>query len=126
MPGPKWLTRFNKRVTNHVLGPPATLAPGMGVVFHLGRKTGQVYRAPVLVFRDGDDYVMALTYSSNVDWAKNVIAAGGCGFLTKGRMLTLVEPRLEIDREKRWAPAIVRMLLDAIDVHEVLRLRVGG
>lgn len=125
MPGPKWLARFNKRVTNRILGPPSTLLPGMGVVFHLGRKSGQVYRAPVLVFRDGDEYVIALTYTSDTDWVKNVLAAGGCGFLTKGRMLTLVEPRLEVDLTKRWAPGVVRKGLDLIDAHEILRFREG-
>lgn len=125
MPGPKWLARFNKRVTNRILGPPSTLLPGMGVVFHLGRKSGQVYRAPVLVFREGDEYVIALTYTSDTDWVKNVLAAGGWGFLTKGRMLTLVEPRLEVDLTKRWAPGVVRKGLDLIDAHEILRFRQG-
>lgn len=123
MPGPKWLARFNKHVTNRVLRPPATLVPGMGVVFHPGRVSGRMYRTPVLVFRDGRDYVLSLTYTSDTDWVKNVLAAGGCGLLTKGRMVTLTDPRLEVDRVKTWAPAVVRTALDRIDAHEVLRLR---
>lgn len=123
MPGPKWLARLNKRVTNRILGPPSTLLPGLGVVFHLGRKSGKVYRAPVLVFRDGEDYVFSLTYTSDTDWVKNVLAAGGCGFLSTGRMRTLVDPRLEVDVEKAWAPLPIRKALDGIDAHEVLRLR---
>lgn len=122
MPGPMWLARFNKHVTNRVLGPPATLLPGMGVVFHAGRETGRVFRAPVMVFRDGEDYVIALTYGSGTDWVKNVLAAGGCGFLTRGRMLTLTSPRVETDMDKRWAPGVVRKGLELIDAHEVLRL----
>lgn len=123
MPGPKWLARFNKRVTNRVLGPPSALIPGMGVVLHRGRTTGRLYRAPVMVFRDGEERVIALTYTSDADWVKNVLAAGGCELATRGRRVTLVDPRLESDREKRWAPAVVRTALDSIGVHEVLRLR---
>ena len=123
MPGPMWLARFNKHVTNRVLGPPSTLIPGMGVVFHVGRTSCRIYRAPVMVFRDGDDYVISLTYTSDTDWVKNVLAAGGCGFLTRGRMLTLTSPRVEIDREKRWAPKPVRAALERLDAHEVMRLR---
>lgn len=126
MPGPKWLARFNKRVTNRVLGPPSTILPGMGVVFHVGRTSGLVYRAPVLVFRDGDDYIISLTYTSDTDWVKNVLAAGGCGFLTLGRMRTLAHPRVEVDMAKAWAPWPVRVALDRIDAHEIIRLREAG
>jgi deazaflavin-dependent oxidoreductase (nitroreductase family) len=126
MPAPKSLARFNKRVTNRVLGPPSTLLPGMGAVFHVGRTSGRVYRAPVLVFRDGEDYVIALTYSSDTDWVKNVLAAGGCGFLTRARMRTLADPNVEIDHEKTWAPWLVRKALDRIDAHEIIRLRETG
>ncbi len=123
MPGSKGLARFNKRVTNRIAWPLVALLPGMGVIFHLGRNTGQVYRTPVLVFRDGEDYVVALTYTSDTDWVRNVLAAGGCGFLTRGRKITLIKPRVSVDHDKRWAPWFIRAALDRIDAHEIMRLR---
>ena len=62
MPLPRWLARFNLRVTNRILGPLAEHGPGMGIVIHRGRKTKRHYRTPVMVFRRGEGFVIALTY----------------------------------------------------------------
>jgi len=61
MPAPRWLARFNLHVTNRILGPLALYMPGMGVIVHVGRKTRRVHRTPVLIFRQGQHFVIALT-----------------------------------------------------------------
>ncbi len=70
MPAPRWLARFNLYVTNRILGPLASRLPGMGVVLHVGRKTGRLYRTPVLIFRRGDRLIIALTYGRQSQWSK--------------------------------------------------------
>ena len=75
---------FTVRVVNPLSRMVAGHLPLFGIVRHRGRRSGQLYRAPVNVFRD-DDYVVALTYSSNVHWVQNVLAAGGCELETRGR-----------------------------------------
>ena len=54
MPLPRWLARFNRRVTNRLFGPVAPRLPGFGVVVHTGRKTHRPYRTPMNVFRCAD------------------------------------------------------------------------
>src|SRR4051812_49595068 len=75
MPLPKRLARFNLHVTNRVLGPFARRLPGFAVVAHVGRRSGRVRHTPVNLFRDGDRYVIALTYGADSQWVRNVLAA---------------------------------------------------
>jgi deazaflavin-dependent oxidoreductase (nitroreductase family) len=81
--------------------------PGFGVLTHQGRKSGQTYSTPVNVFRRGDAYFFFLTYGSDAQWVKNVLAAGSCSVETRGRVLELVEPELVDDPELRPAPPVV-------------------
>jgi hypothetical protein len=71
MPAPRWLARFNLHMTNRLLGPLARHLPGMGVVLHIGRKTRRQYRTPVLVFRRGNQLIIALTYGRESQSVRN-------------------------------------------------------
>jgi len=120
MPLPKWLARFNLHATNRVLGPPARYAPGMGVIVHIGRKTRRQYRTPVVVFRRGDHFVIALTYGRDSHWVQNVLAQGGCDLETMGRTLQLTRPNVLHDEERRNVPAVVGIILGLINVSDFL------
>ena len=78
---------------------------------------------PVNVFRHGNEYVFALTYGSDVDWVKNVLAAGGCDISTRGRDFRLVEPVLIVDPKRRLMPFPVRIFLGLDAVNDLLRMR---
>jgi deazaflavin-dependent oxidoreductase (nitroreductase family) len=122
MPAPRWLARFNLRVTNRVLGPPARYMPGFGVVIHTGRRTRQRYRTPVMVFPHGNRYVIALTYGRDSQWVRNVLAQGGCKLETRGRILDLSAPRLFHDESRRDVPAFTHPMLRLLDVSDFLEL----
>ena len=123
MPLPRTVARMNRYIANPVLGRLAPVLPMFGIVRHIGRKSGKQYRVPVNIFTDGDDVVIALTYTSNSDWVKNVLAAGGCELESRGKVTRLVDPVLEVDHKKPWAPWVVRTVLGRLGVNEVLRLR---
>src|SRR5712692_5869519 len=91
MPLPRWVARFNKRLTNRIIGPLAPYLPGFGVVVHLGRLTHRQYRTPVNVFRRPGGFVIALTYGPNADWVRNVLANGGCELEYRGRRVRLIQ-----------------------------------
>ena len=114
---------FTVAVVNPVSRLVAGHLPLFGIVRHKGRRSGRQYRAPVNVFRDGDDYLVALTYSSQVDWVQNVLAAGGCELETGGRVVRLTDPELFVDRERRLMPFPVRLFLGLVNVTEFMRLR---
>ena len=116
------IARFNRRVTNRITRPVADRLPGFAIVIHRGRKSGRTYRTPVNAFRDGNDYIIALTYGPETDWVRNVRAAGGCEIVTRGRRVRLINPRLVTDPSRRWAPPPVRLVLGLIDAPQYLRL----
>ncbi|HXR68304.1 MAG TPA: nitroreductase family deazaflavin-dependent oxidoreductase [Dermatophilaceae bacterium] len=124
MPIPDRMRQVNKVALNKVTGPLAQWLPGLGVVVHRGRKTGRPYRTPVNVFpRPAGRYVLALTYGSDTDWVKNVMAAGGCELLTRGKHIELTAPRLFHDEDRSETPVVGRTLLGLLHVYDFLELR---
>ena len=75
------------------------------------------------VFRDGESYVFALTYGSDVQWVKNVIAAGEADLQIRNRTIHVVDPELFVDPSRRLMPFIVRVVLGFARVSEFLRMR---
>src|SRR5262245_40982263 len=111
MPLPRSVARFNRRVTNRVLGPLAPHLPNFAVVVHRGRRSGRLHRTPVNCFPRPGGCVVALTYGPTSDWVRNVLANGGCVLETGGRALAMTRPRVVHDEQRqRWA-APVRVIL---------------
>lgn len=97
--------------------------PGFGTIVVAGRSSGRLHRTPVNVFREGDDWIVALTYGSQVQWVRNVMGTGGCALETRGRTLELTDPELVLDPTRRLVPRPVRVMLGFMRVSEFLRLR---
>jgi deazaflavin-dependent oxidoreductase (nitroreductase family) len=115
MPFPRALARFNRRVVNRVTGRFAGRLPWFAIVIHRGRVTGRTYRTPVNAFRSpGNGYVIGLSYGPRTDWARNVLAEGGCAIETCGRRLDLVNPRVVRDPQRRLVPAPARLTMRLI------------
>src|SRR5919112_447538 len=100
-----WTPRLFNPLSRHVVG----RLPGFGLLIYRGRTTGRTYRTPMNVFRDGEGYVFALTYGAEVQWVKNILAAGTCTLRTRGRDVRLVEPVLFRDPARRRVPFPVRL-----------------
>jgi deazaflavin-dependent oxidoreductase (nitroreductase family) len=119
----RFLRPFTTRVFNPIFRPLAGWLPGFGILTYTGRKTGRRYRTPINVFRRGDEYIFALTYGSDVQWVKNVVAAGGCQIRVRGRDIRLVDPEVFVDPSRRLMPLPVRLILRLDRVTEFLRMR---
>ena len=113
--------------TTHVFNPISRLfvrwLPGFAILRYRGRRSGKQYRTPMNVFRRGDDWVFALTYGSDVQWVKNVLAAGEANLEIRRRTIRLVEPELIVDPQRRLMPQPVRFVLGLMRVSEFLRMR---
>ena len=95
---------FVHRYINPITRPVAKRLPTFAILTHRGRKSGRIYRTPINVFQRGNDYYFFfLTYGSDVQWVKNVLATGSCSIETRGRVVELVEPELVTDPELRPA-----------------------
>ena len=91
---PQWLARFNRYVTNPVQRMWAGWAPTMGILEHVGRRSGRQYRTPLTVFSTGDGVAILLTYGPDRDWLKNITATGGGRLKRSGRTFVVGDPRV--------------------------------
>ena len=117
------MARFNRAVTNRVTRPLARRLPGFGVVEHRGRRSGRLYETPVNLFRVADGYVIALTYGTEAEWVRNVLAALGCQLVTRGRRQRLAASAIVHDKSRQLVPPPVRPILRLLRVDDFLRLK---
>ena len=110
MPIPRGVARFNRRVVNRITRPIVGWLPGFALLCHTGRRSGRTYRTPIMAFRGGDGYRIALTYGVETDWVRNVLA----------------QPRIVNDPGRRWAPPVVRQVLGVIGATAYMQLTVVG
>ena len=95
----------------------------MAIVVHRGRSSGREYRTPLFAFPTDEGLAIALTYGHDVDWLKNVQAAGTCTLIRKGQRIELANPRVV-----GWAsgskhmPIPVRVSLLGLQVRDFLLL----
>jgi deazaflavin-dependent oxidoreductase (nitroreductase family) len=95
------------------------------ILSHTGRKSGKVYRIPIIAEPFQDGFVIALTYGQKVDWLANVKAKGGCGLRWKNHDYELVNPGL-IDTELGLSafPKLLRPLLRKSGTSDYVKLEV--
>jgi deazaflavin-dependent oxidoreductase (nitroreductase family) len=118
----RWAAAFNLAVTNRITSRFAARLPGFGIVTHVGRKSGKVYRTPVNVFSASAGFRIALTYGRECEWVKNVVAAGGCQLDTRGVRYLLSAPTILHDPTRRLFPHFVRTMLGIIGANDFMQL----
>jgi deazaflavin-dependent oxidoreductase (nitroreductase family) len=121
---PHWLARLNLRFSNWFMRPIASRLPWFCVLEHVGRRSGTVRRTAMMAFhRTPDRWVMALTYGTDAQWLRNVVAAGGGRLLSRGRWVDVAEPRQFRDASRSSVPLIVRPFLAVLCVSEFVEMR---
>ncbi len=81
------LNPLTRRLARSSFGP-------FAIVRHVGRRSGKLYETPIIVSPVKDGFMIELTYGYDVDWHKNVLAAGGCRVIWHGREYVIdgIEP----------------------------------
>jgi deazaflavin-dependent oxidoreductase (nitroreductase family) len=111
------LNRLTSRMARGRHGP-------FSLIRHVGRKSGRAYETPVILVHVPEGFIAELTYGENVDWYRNVVAAGGCVVVHHGREyhVTQIEPcNAEYGRSAYAAP--FRLILRAAGRKEFRLLR---
>ena len=117
---------FNKYVTNKVLIHISGKKFGhFAILSHTGRKSGKVYRIPIIAEPIQGGFVIALTYGKKVDWYENVMAKGSCSLCWKKKDYYLINPHI-VDMEVGLAafPSIIRSALRRNGIEYYLMLEV--
>lgn len=87
--------RFNKAINNPIQSKYAWLLPPWSIVVHRGRRSGRLYRTPVVGFRRGRTLALGILYGvKESHWVQNVLTGGG-EVVRGGRTYPLIDPRVE-------------------------------
>jgi deazaflavin-dependent oxidoreductase (nitroreductase family) len=121
----RWVAAFNLAVTNRITSRFAGRLPGFGILRHIGRKSGRVYRTPVNVFRGPEGFLVALTYGRESEWVRNVVAAGVCELETRRVQYQLSAPTIVHDPTRRRFPIPVQIVLRLIGANEFMQLSIS-
>lgn len=123
MPIPLRVARFNRRVTNPLLGTISDWLPPFATLHHVGRSSGRRYRTPVFAFSSPRGVVIALTYGPDVQWLRNVEYGGGARMVRRGHVLALTHPhRLHGAAGARLVPRVIRAGLRLMRVDDFVDL----
>jgi deazaflavin-dependent oxidoreductase (nitroreductase family) len=111
------LNRVTSRMARAGHGP-------FSLIRHVGRKSGRTYETPVILVQVPEGFIAELTYGENVNWYRNIVAAGGCVVVHHRReyRVTHIEPcSAEYGRGAYAAP--FRLVLKAAGRKEFRLLR---
>jgi deazaflavin-dependent oxidoreductase (nitroreductase family) len=127
-PGARRVIRLAARLIN-----PLTLLvagrrwmPIVGVLHHVGRRSGRAYATPLGMRPLGRSFLLPRTFGENAAWYQNVRAAGWCAVIYRGKEYTLIDP--EVVDYATAAPAFPHYELlqfRLIGINEFLRLQVA-
>ncbi|CAN5577525.1 nitroreductase family deazaflavin-dependent oxidoreductase [soil metagenome] len=120
---PQWLARFNRHVTNPIQRIWAGYLPMMGILEHVGRKSGTTFRTPLIVFPTRDGVAIHLTYGPDRDWLKNLRAADG-RLKQHGKTFAVTDPRVVSNAEA--APQVIgvgRLVFGRLPFDQTVLLR---
>ncbi len=112
------LNRLTTRIARSRVGP-------FALVRHVGRRSGRPYETPLILARVPEGFVAELTYGPDVDWYKNITAAGRCTVLHHGGEYAI--DRIDDYPAQRGLaafPAPARLILRATGRHEFRLLSV--
>jgi hypothetical protein len=97
----KWFSDRTRRFTKTANRPMRRIAGtrlgmlyfNLGALHHIGRRSGRTYVTPLSAYRLGEGFVLGVAYPE-VDWCRNVSAAGKCTLTWNGKKYALERPEL--------------------------------
>lgn len=92
------MRRVNRAFTNRLMRPVAGRVPPLAVIHHVGRRSGNAYRTPILALVVKGGIVTPLPYGTDIDWCQNVVAVGRCELEIFGRCVEVENLRI-VDAE---------------------------
>ena len=110
------LNPVTRRIAHSSFGP-------FAIVRHVGRRSGKTYETPIIAGPVENGFVIELTYGRDVDWHKNVLAAGGCMMIwhRKEYVMDKIEP-IDAETGRAAFPLLLQFVLRMLRRNEFERL----
>jgi deazaflavin-dependent oxidoreductase (nitroreductase family) len=120
------IKRFNKYVINPLMLRVSGRSSLSAIVHHVGRRSGTPYVTPVIAHQTHQDVIIPLPYGTDVDWLRNLLAAGQAVVDLGGSSLRVDKPAVvDIDDVVGLLPAPMVRTVRLNGAREALRLRVS-
>jgi deazaflavin-dependent oxidoreductase (nitroreductase family) len=98
------------------------------VIYHVGRRSGRLYRTPVVALPTAGGFIITLTYGTKTDWYRNMQAMPQTRLRWHGRDYMVTAPEIvDAQRAATVLPPLMRFLTWLIGIRtyiEVKRLNV--
>jgi deazaflavin-dependent oxidoreductase (nitroreductase family) len=119
---------FNKHILNRVTRTFANFSRGpFAVIRHVGRRSGKPYETTIMVEPTGDGIVIALTYGPEVDWYRNILAAGHGTLLWHGRVYAIEKPEsVNVKTALPAFPPPFRLILKMLGTQHFVSMKCQG
>src|SRR5262249_4421239 len=101
----------------------ASLGP-FALLRHVGRKSGKTYEIPIWIWPVDGGFLIVLTYGPDVDWLRNLQAAGGGSLRYHQHEYVFQKPEpLDAQTALPALPALIRFGLGLRGTHEFVKLK---
>ena len=122
---PKRIRTFNKYVLNRLLRGFVYLSLGpFAILRHVGRRSGKSYETVIWVWRLGEGFVIAQTYGPDVDWYRNMLAAGGGTIIWHKKVYVVGKPEpIDLDTALPAFPAAFRLIFRKAGMKDFVWMR---
>lgn len=106
---PKYLNPLMRRLAPYI--------PPLAVIHHRGRRSGTSYASPVQAYRVSDGFLIGLAYTSNPNWARNIIASGG-EITRLGKTYRVSNPQMRGAEAADLLPKPVALMMRGLGITE--------
>jgi len=93
------------------------------VILHTGRRSGKEYITPIVAVREKSGFIIPLPYGKRVDWFQNIMAAGSCDLIFRGKVYHSSRPeKIPLEEGVGAFPGWVQARLRRLNTEYLLHL----